>query len=403
MSKPIYLILPLFFSLACSHGGDNDTGGQGAENVNLATQVYVVSEESDELFVLDVEPNPPVAVGSVDTNLVAGESNANHMAMVSEDGKKVYVTATHRDAVVVVSRLKMEVVGTIPVGLHPTHATMREGFGELWVVNEDSGSVSVIDTEADAVIQTITHPSMIVPHFVRWDVTNTYAYVPSIGGNQVTIIDALSYSVIDTIVADGLSEGACSGDPCGFADAQIDPNGLLYAAHIETGSVVVYDTRTMSRVADLAVGPQPWIAYVEQFDGPTTFHYLVPNFGDSTLSRIDAEDLEVEDHLPEGDTETYGVNYSPLAPGLAFVMNRNREEITVVDVEIGVVVDRIDTGGTVETACTTDDGRYIIAPLSSTGEVSVIDVTTLSEVARFQNVGTYPWSAATLGGQNYCH
>jgi hypothetical protein len=30
-------------------------------------------------------------------------------------------------------------------------------------------------------------------------------------------------------------------------------------------------------------------------------------------------------------------------------------------------------------------------------------VTTRKEVARFSDVGAFPWSVTTIGGQNYCH
>ena len=395
------LLLPLLF--ACSESS-NSTPSQGTTGqVNFSTQVYVASEESDELFVIDVAPNPPVAIGLVDTKVASGEVNANHMAIVSGDGRKVYVTATHQDTVVVVDRATMSVIKMIPVGHHPSHGSVRRGFGELWIVNEESNSISVIDTATDTVTRTITAPSIVVPHHVRWDPTNTVAFVPNIGGNQITVIDAMSYTVKNPIVSAGLTEGACAADPCGFADAQVDPSGLLYAAHISTGQVLVYDTVTETRLADFAVGALPWVAFVDLFGGQTSSHYLVPNFGDASLSRVNSTQLLVTDTLAEGDSETYGINYSPLAPDMAFVMNRNRKEVTVIDVVTGLVASRIDMGGAVETACTTDDGKYLIAPISDLGAVSVIDVQTRSEVVRFNGIGTYPWTSATLGGQNYCH
>jgi DNA-binding beta-propeller fold protein YncE len=105
----------------------------------------------------------------------------------------------------------------------------------------------------------------------------------------------------------------------------------------------------------------------------------------------------------EGDQESYGINYSPLAPGQAFVLNRVQERVAVIDRMTGGLLEAIDVGGTTETASTTKDGRYLLLPLSSTGQFSVLDVTTHKEVARFNDVGVYPWSVATIGGQNYCH
>ena len=66
------------------------------------------------------------------------------------------------------------------------------------------------------------------------------------------------------------------------------------------------------------------------------------------------------------------------------------------------MLDTLDVGGTTETGTTTLDGRLLL-PISSTGEVAVIDTVTHEELARFGGVGTYPWSVSTAAGQNYCH
>jgi DNA-binding beta-propeller fold protein YncE len=105
----------------------------------------------------------------------------------------------------------------------------------------------------------------------------------------------------------------------------------------------------------------------------------------------------------EGDQESYGVNYSPLAPGEAFVLNTVKERVAVIDRRDGTLIESLDVGGTTETASTTGDGRYLLLPLSSTNQFVVLDVATHAEVARFDDVGLYPWSVTTVGGQNYCH
>ena len=97
------------------------------------------------------------------------------------------------------------------------------------------------------------------------------------------------------------------------------------------------------------------------------------------------------------------MNYSPLEPDLAFVMNRVREDIAVVDTSKGEIVERIDVGGNTETASTTADGRYIVATVSNANRVVVIDVMTRTIKKTFMNVGKYPWSVTIPKGQNYCH
>jgi DNA-binding beta-propeller fold protein YncE len=104
-----------------------------------------------------------------------------------------------------------------------------------------------------------------------------------------------------------------------------------------------------------------------------------------------------------GDSEAFGVNYSSMAPDKAFVMNRIREDIAVVDTSRGEIAEYIRVGGNTETAATTPDGRWIVAAVSSAAAVVVIDVVTNKIVKRFENVGKYPWSVTIPMGQNYCH
>jgi YVTN family beta-propeller protein len=404
--------------VAC--GGSEDVSDlTDVSSEDLANRAYVISEESNELFVMDL--STMTEVGKLDTSVGAG-ANANHMSMLSGDGSKIFITASGFDTLVVVDTATLSVTRQIPVGAHPTHAEScfgcgPEGHDLLWVVNEGGahdeegaegepeevhpGSISIIDMQTDEVLSTFSDPSLVVPHFVRFH--ERTAYIPSIGGNQITAVNIDTLQVEEVLLLEGeLEAGACAGDPCGFADAQIDRNGLLVAAHIETGHVVSYDTVTRTRRPDLLAGNRPWSIFVDSMSNAFDTH-MMPNWGDETVSVIDRVQQREVARSPEGDQESYGVNYSPLAEGEAFVLNTVKERVAVIDRTSGELIEALDVGGTTETASTTGDGRYLLLPLSSTNQFAVLDVTTRAEVARFNDVGTYPWSVTTVGGQNYCH
>lgn len=131
--------------------------------------------------------------------------------------------------------------------------------------------------------------------------------------------------------------------------------------------------------------------------------HMMPNWGDSTVSVIDRVERREIARSAAGDQESYGVNYSPLAPGQAFVLNRVKERVAVIDRRTGNLLESLDVGGTTETAATTREGRYLLLPISSTNQFSAHDAAKRTEVARFDDVGVYPWSVTTVGGQNYCH
>ncbi|HKP57856.1 MAG TPA: hypothetical protein VJV78_14085 [Polyangiales bacterium] len=411
--------LPTFRAAPCLAGllaivagcGSDDADGEDktidVSREALEHRAYVVSELSDDLFIVDLKTMKKV--GQVDTNVGSGV-NGNHMAMLSKDGTKLFITATNHDSIAVVDTIAQRVVDTIKIGPHNTHSSACFGCGpggrdELWVVNEGgeehAGSISIIDMKLDREVEKIEHPSFVVPHNVRF--SGHKAYVPSIGGNQISVVDRGSYEVTDVLLLRGETKaGACSADPCGYADAQIDGNGVLFAAHIESGIVIAYDTREEKRVADIPMGFQPWSVFVDQLSNDFDTH-LMPNWGDSTVSIMDRKRLAEINRSREGDVESYGINYSPRAPGEAFVLNRIKEAVAVIDRESGDLIERIDVGGTTETAATTQDGRYLLLPISSANAFAVYDVETHNEVQRFEGVGKYPWSVTTMGGQNYCH
>jgi DNA-binding beta-propeller fold protein YncE len=408
------------FALACGDSDDMQALGTDVppaiSEEALSNRAYVISNESNELFVVDL--STLTAVGSVDTSISNGV-NGNHMSMLSRDGSKLFISAADQDAIVVVDARTLAVVDRIELGAHPTHSEAcfgcpPDGRDELWVVNElgggpqmetngegGQGSVSVIDMDTNEVLKTISDPSFNVPHFVRFQ--GHTAYIPSIGGNQISVLDVDTHRVKDVLLLEGqAAPGPCSGDPCGFADAQIDKSGILVAAHIESGRVLSYDTLGLQRRADIVTGNKPWSIFVDQLSDSFDTD-LMPNWGDETVSLIDRKQGKEIARSLEGDQESYGINYSPLAPGQAFVLNRIKERVAVIDRMTGTLIQSLDVGGTTETASTTRDGRYLLLPISSTGQFAVLDVATRAEVARFDNVGTYPWSVTTVGGQNYCH
>ncbi len=360
----------------------------------LAHRAYIVSHDSDELTVIDLdrmEIAGRVATGGV----------ANHMAELSADLAKIYVDSEETDEAVVVDARTLRVASRIAVGRHPTHATLSKDGKLLAVVDEDEGqggAVSFIDPSRDVEVKRLT--GFFHPHFVRFAPDGTSAYVANIEGHHLTRLDLRTLTIDGTVALEGFDSATVAPDEGGFADAQIDPRGILYAAHAATGRLLVYDTVHRVKQAEIAVGARPWIAYAEHPFAELPSRALTPNLGDQTVSVVRGESVA---GTVTGDQQSYGVNYSPLAPGKAFVMNRTRQDIAVVDTSTATIVGRIPVGGTTETASTTADGRFIVATVSSANQVVVIDARTNAIVKVFDRVGRYPWSVTIPYGQNYCH
>jgi DNA-binding beta-propeller fold protein YncE len=368
----------------------------GIPGNELANRAYIVSLESDELTVIDLSRLEIIAQ-------VRTAGLANHMVELNADFTKAYIDSSETDEAVVVDTRSLTVEKRITVGRHPTHLSLSRDGLLLAVMNEDENTISFIDPARDVEVKRL--PGFSTPHFMRFSPDGRYGYVANIGAYHLTRVDLRSLEIVDHIPLDGF-EGPPNATEApaesGFADAQIDANGVLYAAHSATGRVLVYDTVAQKKQAEIAVGLRPWIAYAEHPFNDIPKRQLVPNFGDKTVSLIQGLVPEVTAELP-GDQESYGVNFTSKAPDKAFVMNRVRQDISVVDTARGEVIDRIDVGGNTETASTTADGKWIVATVSNANRVVVIDAVTNAIVKVFENVGIYPWSVTIPEGQNYCH
>src|SRR5688572_2998894 len=390
----------LLATFAVALGGCGSNPGPTEETVakqDLLNRAYVVNRESDELVVIDLnklEVIAKVPTGGLD----------NHMAELNADFTKIYVDSSVNDETIVVDAEKLAVTKRIHTGHHPAHLTVSRDKNVLVVMAEDDGAIAFVDPVRDEVIKTL--PGFYTPHFMRFSHDGRWGYVANIGANHLTRVDMATLEIDGHIPLDGFSgppnatEAPHEG---GFGDAQIDRTGMLYAAHNATGRVLVYDTNKQQKLPELSVGASPWVAFAEHPFTNVPLRHLVPNFGDKTVSLINADVAPAVVTALPGDEEAYGVNFTSVAPDKAFVMNRVREDIAVVDTESGQITDRIPVGGNTETAATTADGKLIVAAVSRANKVVVIDAATNEVIKTFENVGEYPWSVTIPMGQNYCH
>jgi DNA-binding beta-propeller fold protein YncE len=368
----------------------------GTKTVDLLNRAYIVARDSGDVTVIDL--NTMEILGTLDTQGVT-----NHMAELNADFTKAYVDSPGTNQTIIFDTTTLKINKRVTLGDEPTHLALSRDGRYLGVVNEASSTVSFIDTTTDTEVKRLT--GFTIPHFVRYAPDGQYAYVANIGAHHITRIEMSSFTVDGEIVLDGFKGGAnpdLAEDESGFADVQIDKDGILYGAHAGTGRVLVYDTVAKKKKGELQVGLKPWIVYADH-PFPMVTHHVVPNFGDETVSLIVPGDASMGGTSEGADTESYGVNYSSLTPSEAFVMNRVRSDITVVDTDRHAVVKTIPVGGNTETASTTADGKYIVAAVSSANKVVVIDAVTKTIVHTFENVGRYPWSVTIPRGQNYCH
>lgn len=408
MSKKRHNTMPRAFqftlagaALVIASACGSEDAAQNPVDVNvtpteLEQRAYIISKDSAEMTIIDL--NKLEVVGRIDTGGVG-----NHMAELTADFTQAFVNSPETNESIVVDVRTQKVVSRIPLAGFPTHISLSRDGRLFGVVEEDDNAVSFIDAKSGKEVKRVT--GFQRPHFVRWAPDGKYAYVANIDAHFVTQVDIDKLEITNTIPLDGFdpkSDDAMAPDENGFADVQIDADGVLHAADIGMGRVIMYDTKMQKKLPEVQVGPRPWIVYAEHpFDKVSV--RVVPNWGDQTVSTIRAQTHKVQNIADASDQDSNGVNYTPLAPEKAFVMNRLREDIAVINTETGEVTDRIDVGGNTETASTTPDGKWIIATVSSANRVVVIDALTNKIVKQFDHIGSYPWSVTVPKGQNYCH
>lgn len=368
-------------------------GCSSPTTVDLANRAYIVARDSDEVNVIDL--TNLTLLGKIRTGGLK-----SHMAELNGDLTRLYVDSEASNETEVIDTRALSVETRLVTPRHPTHITATRDGKMLLAVAEQDNAVFFIDAQTNQVLTTLG--GFYLPHFARMSLDGRYAYVANLEASHITRIDLQARAIDKQIALDGTTVPTAAPDEGGFADVQIDQvTGVLYAAHRATGRVLVYDTVAEKKLPELTVGQRPWIVYAEHPFAQVSRNHVVPSFGDQTASIVSQESVLAQ--LPVADDESYGVNYSPLVPNQAFVMNRNKQEIAVLDTATKSLMERIDVGGTTETASTTADGKYIVAAVSSANAVVVIDAVTHQVVKRFENMGLYPWSVTIPWGQNYCH
>jgi YVTN family beta-propeller protein len=105
-----------------------------------------------------------------------------------------YVTNGTANTVTVLDLVYLRRDRTLSVGLNPTGVTANPNpdktnphRNEIYVVNTQSGSVSIIDAEANRVVATI--PVHRLPYFISVDASGRRAYVANSGSNNVSVLD----------------------------------------------------------------------------------------------------------------------------------------------------------------------------------------------------------------------
>jgi YVTN family beta-propeller protein len=286
--------------------------------IQAASRVYVTNFSASTVSVINTNTNTitstiPIATGRYPYPLGVA---------ITPDGKKVYVVSTSRESsynVTVIGTPVNRVLKIIPIrefsspeeGVSPPAdiAVAPNGI-YVYVVDNYNKTVSVINTNSDTVIATIsgfTDPKGVA---VAPDGT---AYVTN--GTGVSVIDT-KFNVNKTIFI------SLGGYPYKMA---VTPNGKwLYVANMGSANVSVIDTATQKRSAVIPVGEGPNAVAITP-DGTKVY---VANYLDYTVSVIATANNAVIATIRVGRNPT-GVAITPDGTKV-YVANSLNENVSVI-------------------------------------------------------------------------
>jgi YVTN family beta-propeller protein len=270
-------------------------------------------------------------------------------------------------------------LATIAVGSGPVGVAVAPDGTHAYVVNENDGTLGVIDTATDTVSATVAVGS--VPLEVAVSPDGAHAYVTDAGSNTLSVVDTATDAVSASIPV--------GANPAAVA---VSPDGThVFVANAIGNTVSVINTATGTVTATVPVGSGPSGLAVS----PDGAHVYVANAGGflpgNTVSVINTATETVSATITVGGSPS-DVVFSPDGTR-AYVSNGDDNTVSVIDTATGSVAATIPVGSDPNAVAVSPDGAHVYTVNTEDGTVSVIDTAT-DTVGATATVGNTPFSIA---------
>jgi YVTN family beta-propeller protein len=315
-------------------------------------------------------------------------------------GPRVYISNEDSNNISVIDSATDEVTGTIFVGKRPRGIRLSPDGKTLFVAlsgspkeppgARDAGrappppdraadGIALVDVATEKLVRTI--PSGQDPECFDFTPDGNLLYVSNEEAAQATIVDIASGRAVKTIALDEEPEGVT-----------MKPAGDVVYVTSEAGNkVFAIDTRDKSVKATIETGPRPR-AIVFTPDGARG--YITEEQG-SSITVVDAKKHKAISHVKlEGTThKPMGAVVSPDGKML-YVTTGRGGAVVFVDTKSNRVVRIIDHVGVRPWGIGISvDGRKLYTANGPSNDVSVIDVAT-GTITKKISAGSFPWGVA---------
>ena len=343
--------------------------------------------------------------------LTANEPARSSTVIVTADQARAWAVNSDADTVTAVDTRRLNKAFETNVGLTP-RTLAQAPDGTIWVVNEGSHDISVLDSGNGVLIDTIDLPYASMPYGIAFAPDGSAAYVTLQALGRLLRIDPAARTIVHS--------HALGPDASGIVPKlrgiaiDNDSNRILvtrfvspeWGGEIYDVDVLGQTTRTR-RIIALAIDPGPDTThggrgipnYISSLAiSPDGVHARVPSKKDNiergvfrdgqalthestvrtVISQIDLpsghEDLAGRIDLDEQDM-AFALAFSPLGD-LLFTAIQGKNTVTVIDVYSGVEIGGIPTGLAPQGLTLDDQGRLYVQNFMSRS-LSVFDVATL--------------------------
>jgi YVTN family beta-propeller protein len=218
-------------------------------------------------------------------------------------------------------------VNTFPIGIAVNPSTSK-----VYVVNEYSNTVSVIDTNTDTVKSTINLGNF--PYGIDINPLNNRIYITNRGSNTVSVLDGS----VDTKLHD-ITVGK---SPVGIA---VNPSAnWIYVTNLDDGTMSVIDGITNEVIDVIPVGKTPYGVAVN----PLSNKIYVTDIITNTVTVIDGKTNEISAKIPVGKRPTGLAIDIPDKKGennRLYVANYDSDSVSVIDTVTNEVTNNITSVG----------------------------------------------------------
>jgi YVTN family beta-propeller protein len=244
-------------------------------------------------------------------------------------------------------------VNTFPVGI-----VVNPNIEKVYVANEFSNTVSVIDTETDKLKSTINAGDF--PYGIDTNPLNNRVYVTNRGSNTVSVIDgSIDSKLLDVPVGKS---------PVGIA---VNPTAnWIYVTNLDDGTISVIDGITNEVIDTVPVGKAPYGVAVN----PLTNTLYVSDIMTDTVSVINGEINNITDKIAVGKQPTGLTIDITKGSNKLYVANRNSNSISVINTTSNEVINNIASVGDSPVGIAIDSlsNKLYVSNIAS-NTVSVID------------------------------